>query len=98
MNTAAPTGAPPPYLPPPPPRITEAEVAPPHKLSRLGILAGGHLGWELAGGSFPLAAARVDAGTVAAGGPAYGLEGGLRFAREWYVGLVLEHADLGHGD
>jgi hypothetical protein len=91
-------GVPPPYIPPPPPRIADGEGAPQRKPSRLGVLFGGHLGYELAGGAFPLDAGRVDAPAVAGGGAAYGLEGGLRFARQWYVGLMVEHAEFAHGD
>jgi hypothetical protein len=91
-------GAPPPYIPPPPPRIAEREVTPSQSASRLGILAGAHIGWAIGTGGFPVGVTRVEASTVAGGGPAYGLEGGLRFARHWYVGLIFEHAELTHGD
>jgi hypothetical protein len=30
-------------------------------------------------------------------GFAYALDGGLRFARQWYIGLTFEHAGLGGG-
>jgi len=37
----------------------------------------------------------VDFATVAGAGFAFGLDGGLRFARRWYVGATLEHAAFG---
>ncbi len=97
--TAAP-GAPPPYLAPPaPPPSGEGRARLPAGPSRSGLLVGGHLGWQAAGGKLPLNdGSTVDASVVGAGGVAYGLDGGLRFQRNWYVGLSLEHADLGHGD
>jgi hypothetical protein len=39
----------------------------------------------------------VQAGSVSSGGFAYGLDGGIRFARQIYVGLDLEHANMGAG-
>jgi hypothetical protein len=64
------------------------------------LLLGGHLGWGVATGAFPFENnTRIDANTVAGvGGLALGLDAGLRFARHWYVGLAIEHADFGHGD
>src|SRR5579883_1724807 len=87
-------GAPPPYaVPPPPPPLGERQVAVGPRPSRTGLLLGAHLGWELAAGKLPLAdATTADTATVATGGLAYALDGGLRFARQWYVGLTLEHA------
>ncbi|MDP9037217.1 MAG: hypothetical protein M3O50_20660 [Myxococcota bacterium] len=83
-------------LPPPPPVVdTDADAA--RSQSRRAILLGAHLGWELAGGSVPADTQSVDASAVSSGGVAYALEGGLRFARHWYVGLVLQHATLGDG-
>jgi hypothetical protein len=95
-----PPGAPPPYPPPPPaPPITDKNVGLAPKQSSTGLLLGAHLGWGLAGGKFPLiGSTTVDANVVGAGGAAYGLDAGLRFARQWYVGLDLEHAELAHGD
>jgi hypothetical protein len=93
-------GAPPPYMPPPaPPPQTDKDAALRPKASLSGMLLGAHLGGALAGGKLPLeAGSTVDANVVGAGGAAYGLDAGLRFARQWYVGLALEHAELGHGD
>jgi hypothetical protein len=95
-SPAASPGAPPPYTPPPPPPITDKDLALAAGPSRTGLLLGGHIGLELGGGAFPVGAGvNVDASAVARVGLAYGLEGGLRFGRRWYVGLVLEHAELG---
>jgi hypothetical protein len=98
--TATPAGVPPPYgTPPPPPPITDKDIAIARKPSRVGLLFGAHVGWELGGGKLPMGGSTtVDTNLVASGGVAYALEGGLRFARQWYLGLNLEHADLGHGD
>jgi hypothetical protein len=93
-------GTPPPYVPPPPPPVTDKEMALAREPSRTGMLLGGHFGWGIPTGAFPFEnSTRIDAGTVAgSGGLAYGLDGGLRFARHWYVGLAFEHADFGHGE
>jgi hypothetical protein len=59
------------------------------------------LGAELPTGTVPLpitaGQASTDARDISAGGLAYALDGGLRFARQWYAGLTLEHAALGGG-
>jgi PEGA domain len=97
----APLGVPPPYgvPPPPPPPVTDKEVRNLRKPSRTGLLLGGHLGWEVTGGRLPTSTSTVvDANQVAANGLAYAVEGGLRFARQWVIGIALEHAELGHGD
>ena len=39
----------------------------------------------------------TDIANVSSPGPAIGFDGGLRFARQWYVGITLEHAWLGKG-
>jgi hypothetical protein len=39
----------------------------------------------------------VDVRSLGGTGLAIGLDGGIRFARQWYAGLTLEHADLGSG-
>jgi hypothetical protein len=88
---------------PPPPPVAPQMPAPesatpeaPHE-SRFGLLLGGHLGLELVGGTLPPDennpdATSVDPGTVAGAGVAFGLDGGFRFGRRWYVGATLEHA------
>jgi hypothetical protein len=68
------------------------------KRSRSGLILGGHLGWEIPTGSIPLApGANVDTASLSGGGLAFAFDGGLRFARQWYVGLTVEHASLGQG-
>jgi len=94
-------GAPPPYSAPPPVPTSSADrgMAMMSRPSRAGLLVGGHIGWMLGGGTLPLAGgATIDTNVVASGGVGYGLDGGLRFGRQWYIGLDLEHAELGHGD
>jgi hypothetical protein len=103
VTTPAPANVPPPYEPPPPPpRDADRQMSQMSRAagpSRTGLLLGGHLGWEFGGGKLPLDAnTSVDTTLLATGGVAYALEGGLRFARHWYLGLNLEHAELGHGD
>jgi hypothetical protein len=100
VNENSPAGTPPPYTPPPPPPATDQELALARGPSRTGLLLGGHIGWGVPTGGFPFdGGTRVDANTVAgSGGLAWGLEGGLRFARQLYVGLDVEHEDFGHGD
>ena len=46
----------------------------------------------------PYAGDAVDPTNVGSGGVAFGLDGGLRFARHWYVGLTLDRASLGSGN
>ncbi len=81
-------------MPPPPPAIAAVDLgvpAPP--VSRVGLLFGLHLGGEVAGGSVPgPGGTLIDPTDVGSGGLAYGLDGGLRFARHWYIGLTLDHA------
>jgi hypothetical protein len=92
--------------PPPPPPVTPLPPPPeqpppePRRESRFGFLVGGHLGLEVAGGTLPPdpndpGAASMDVGTVAGAGVAFGLDGGFRFGRHWYVGATLEHAAFG---
>ncbi len=93
VNSAPVTGP----MPPPPPPIVAADLGPPAPRSNVGVLLGLHLGAEVAGGSVPSNVAGgglVDASSVGAGGLAFGLDGGVRFARHWYVGLTLDHADF----
>jgi hypothetical protein len=95
-------------VPPPPPAPGPDLQLPAFKKSRFGFMVGAHLGAVVPGGSVPTAglpfpALVTDGGTtvsttsLASGGLAYGLDGGLRFLRQWYVGLDLEHAGLGSG-
>jgi len=84
----------------PPPTNAEEPVPEPRRESRLGLLVGGHVGVELVGGSLPPdpndpGEGSVDIGTVAGTGVAFGIDGGLRFGRRWYVGATIEHAAFG---
>ena len=102
-GAASPPG-PPPVLdgtPPPPPPIVATDLGPSQPLrSRTGLLFGLHLGIEGVTGPVPApnTIGSVDAGDVSGGGVAFGLDGGLRFARHWYVGLTLDRAVLNSGD
>ncbi|HEY8086523.1 MAG TPA: hypothetical protein VIF09_01720 [Polyangiaceae bacterium] len=86
--------------PPPPPPIGEAPAAPAGpRESRLGVILGLHLGMDLPSGQVRSPnGGDLSFSSVSAGGLAYALDGGLRFARQWYVGLTLEHAGLGAGN
>jgi hypothetical protein len=102
----APLPPPPPVVgapPPAPPPIVATDLGPSEPLrSRVGLLFGLHLGFEAAGGEVPApnadGGAPISANNVAGGGLAFGLDGGLRFARHWYVGLTLDHAAFGPGN
>lgn len=83
--------------PAPPPPVPELAAPEPRKESRFGLLIGGHLGLDLVGGSLPPDPndpdeGTLDMGTVAGSGVAFGIDGGLRFGRRWYVGASIEHA------
>jgi hypothetical protein len=57
------------------------------------------LGLEVAAGTLPPDANSADGGSidlssVTGNGFAFGLEGGFRFGRRWYVGLALDHASF----
>jgi hypothetical protein len=65
----------------------------------VGLLFGGHLGGELLGGKIPAGNGEsIGTSAVASGGFAYGADLGLRFARHWYVGGILEHAAFAQGN
>ena len=103
--TPTPPGPPPPVLagqtPPAPPPIVATDLGPAEPLrARVGLLFGVHLGFEGASGSVPApgAAGAIDPTKVGSGGLAFGLDGGVRFARHWYVGLTLDRASLGAGN
>jgi hypothetical protein len=86
--------------PPPPPVVEEGAVENAKKRSRVGLLLGLHVGLELPTGQIPAstpAPAAIDVGQVSSSGFAYAIDGGLRFARQWYLGLTLEHAGFGAG-
>jgi hypothetical protein len=92
---ALPAGAP----PPPPPVVDESAVERAKKRTSVGLLFGLHVGLELPTGQIPVnpGAPAIDIGTMSSGGFAYAFDGGLRFARQWYLGITLEHAGLGAG-
>ncbi len=91
--------APPPYQVPPPAQIPADRDVSGAQPPRVSLLFGAHLGWEVAAGKLPTdTGPALDTSTVATSGFAYALEGGLSFARHFYLGLNLEHAQLGHGD
>jgi hypothetical protein len=97
-DTPPPT-EPPQGMPPPPPAIVD-ETSPAllHKRNRPALVLGLHLGLELPAGQIPNpAGAAVSTTDISAGGFAYALDVGVRFARYGYVGLTLEHAGLGAG-
>ncbi len=90
-------------VPPPPPVVESPSPAAPRG-ARASLLLGAHIGWEIPTGKVPIdpttstnASTSVDMKEVASSGPAIGLDGGIRFARQWVAGLVLEHAELGSG-
>jgi hypothetical protein len=95
------TAGPPPVAgatPPPPPPVVAPDLGPTQPLrSRTGLLFGLHLGYESAGGKVPTPNEpdAQDANAVGEGGLSFGLDGGLRFARNWYVGLTFDRSDLG---
>jgi hypothetical protein len=106
---AAPLPPPAPVGPPPPPPLYPQPLyveRPPRReawgmrpeRSRLGFLVGGHLGVDVPSGKIPIGNdSSIDASSVGSAGFAYGADVGLRFARHWYVGGIVEHANLGHG-
>jgi hypothetical protein len=81
-----------------PSRGVFAQVGDAQGRSDAGLLIGAHLGADVGGGKLPLTTSTVDTNVVAAAGLAWGVEGGLRFARHVYVGLVVDHAEMEHGD
>jgi hypothetical protein len=87
--------------PPPPPDAYERAAPPPdHKRSKTSILLGAHLGLSVPTGQLPANVPNglsVDMGDVSSVGLGYAVDGGLRFARQFYLGLTLEHAAFGAG-
>ena len=91
--TAAPAGTG--ETPAPPPLIQAVDAGPPPRRSSAGLLVGGHLGFEGVSGKVPTPTSGfVSPGEVGGGGFAFGLEGGLRFGRQWYVGLDVTRASF----
>lgn len=87
--------------PPPPPDTYEAAVPPPKpKGPRTSLLLGAHLGVDIPAGQLPVNSVSppsVAMSDVSAPGFGYALDGGLRLARQFYIGLTLEHAAFGAG-
>lgn len=59
--------------------------------SNVGILIGAHLGAVATSGKIDTNTGTQNLNDVAAGGLGIGLDGGLRFARHWYVGVQYDH-------
>lgn len=87
-SSAMPPGTP----PPPPPVVMEGAPEAVRQRSNVGILIGAHLGGEAPSGKVATQTGMTDLSDVSAGGVAVGLDGGLRFARRWYVGVSYDHA------
>jgi hypothetical protein len=87
-SNATPPGTP----PPPPPVVMESAPEAVRQRSNVGILIGAHLGGEAPSGKVATQSGMTDLSNVSAGGVAVGLDGGLRFARHWYVGVSYDHA------
>lgn len=89
---------------PPPPAPYEQPAAPKdQKSTRTSILLGAHLGLLIPSGQIPLANPNptgngtANLNDVSAAGLGYGLDGGLRAFRQFYLGLSVEHADFAAG-
>ena len=81
--------------PPPPPALQSPDLGPPPRRSSAGLLFGAHLGFEGVSGTVPTPdQGFVSPSSVGAGGVAFGLDGGFRFAREFYLGLTLNRANF----
>jgi hypothetical protein len=95
---APPSGYVAPPTPPPSEQRAPAPPQPPEKKSTFGLIAGLHFGDEVPAGNTPLPAnatsSSANLGDVSGSGLAYALDGGLRFARNWILGVMAEHAQL----
>jgi hypothetical protein len=99
------SGTPPPPAPagssnPPPPAPYSESPPPPPKKHDKSVLLGAHLGVEIPAGTLPLSYPGVNDtatfGDVSGPGPAFGIDGAVRFARVVTIGMTLEHAWLGN--
>jgi hypothetical protein len=95
---------------PPPPGVQGAEPPTPppydqqqppeyqgsvkHESASTGIMVGPTIGLLAPGGAF---ASNSSISPLIGGGVALGLEGGVRFAKRWYIGLVYTHGVHGKG-
>jgi len=87
-SNAVPPGTP----PPPPPVVMEGAPEAVRPRSNVGILIGAHLGAVAPSGRIAGADGNMhDLNNVSAGGIGVGIDGGLRFARHWYVGVSYDH-------
>ena len=87
-SNAMPPGTP----PPPPPVVMEGAPEAVRPRSNLGILIGAHLGAVAPAGRIAAPDGNMhDLNNVSAGGIGVGIDGGLRFARRWYVGVSYDH-------
>ena len=93
-----PAGTNPPPPPPPPAGVVTESGPPPPKRSSTGLLLGAHLGWTIFGGQVPAldsSSGPYSTDKVGSNGLGVGIDVGLRFARQWYVGAMYEHATFG---
>jgi hypothetical protein len=66
------------------------------KRSRPALLLGGHLGYAVPGGNLPVTASQTtDFGSAATPGVAFAFDGGVRFGRQFYLGVTAERVNLG---
>jgi hypothetical protein len=86
-SNAMPAGTP----PPPPPVVMETAPEAVRPRSNVGILIGAHLGAVATSGKIDTTLGQQNLSDVSAGGVGVGVDGGLRFARHWYVGLQYDH-------
>ncbi len=102
--TTADTPPPPPVYVAPPEGQGGAAPTTERRRSSASLLLGAHVGLTFATGSLPIdqtmvtgAGPTAQMGDVSGLGVAFGLDGGLRFARRFYLGLVLERSAFGAG-
>jgi hypothetical protein len=103
----APYGSSSPSSEPAAPPPFEPEVRAREKRDTRGsVLLGVHLGLDIPAGTVPLAGSISTAnggsqtasfGDISGPGLGYGLDVGVRFLRNWYLGLTLDHASLAQG-
>lgn len=88
-SSSMPPGTP----PPPPPVVVEGAPEAVRPRSNVGILIGAHLGAVAPSGKIDTntALGQQNLSDVSAGGLGIGIDGGLRFARHWYVGVQYDH-------
>jgi hypothetical protein len=85
--------------PPPPPYESPTGSGSRTPLNR-SVLVGVHVGGTFPAGTVPTNVGNqtsTDMANASLGGVALGLDAGVRLARRWYVGAMVEHATLGEG-